>query len=52
VCVKGTWGIALNLQPGKYQYLFHVDGEWREDPKAKERVENPFGGYNSVRTVG
>jgi hypothetical protein len=28
-----------------------VDGQWLPDPNAKESVENPFGGRNSVLTV-
>jgi 1,4-alpha-glucan branching enzyme len=41
----------LTVDPGRYEYLFVVDGQWLPDPKAKESVSNPFGGTNSVLTV-
>ena len=41
----------LTVDPGRYEYLFVVDGQWVPDPKAKETVRNPFGGANSVLTV-
>jgi 1,4-alpha-glucan branching enzyme len=41
----------LTLRPGRHEYLFVVDGQWVPDPNAKESVENPFGGKNSVMTV-
>jgi hypothetical protein len=36
---------------GRHEYLFVVDGQWLPDPKAKESVQNPFGGRNSVLVV-
>jgi 1,4-alpha-glucan branching enzyme len=41
----------LTVDPGRYEYLFVVDGQWVPDPKAQETVQNPFGGKNSVLTV-
>lgn len=41
----------LTVDPGRYEYLFVVDGQWLPDPKAQETVQNPFGGKNSVLTV-
>jgi len=41
----------LTIDPGRYEYLFVVDGQWLPDPKAKETVQNPFGGTNSVIIV-
>lgn len=41
----------VTVDPGRYEYLFVVDGQWLPDPKAKEAVQNPFGGTNSVLTV-
>ena len=41
----------LTVDPGRHEYLFVVDGQWLPDPKAKEAVQNPFGGTNSVLTV-
>ena len=49
---KGTWETQVALSSGRHEYLFWVDGVWQEDPKADDRVANPFGSQNSVRTVG
>ena len=48
---NGRWIGDLMVDPGKYEYLFVVDGQWLPDPNAKESVENPFGGRNSVLVV-
>jgi 1,4-alpha-glucan branching enzyme len=47
----GRWVGDLSVAPGRYEYLFVVDGRWLPDPKASESVQNPFGGRNSVLTV-
>ena len=48
---NGRWKSDLRLGPGRHEYLFVVDGQWRPDPNARESVANPFGGRNSVVTV-
>lgn len=48
---NGRWVADLNVGPGRYEYLFIVDGQWQPDPNAKESVSNPFGGQNSVLIV-
>ncbi|NIS59833.1 MAG: glycoside hydrolase [Proteobacteria bacterium] len=48
---KGNWKVSVNLQPGRYEYRFWVDGIWQDDSKAQERVGNPFGSHNCVRIV-
>lgn len=48
---EGRWTASVNLPPGTYQYQFIVDGQWRHDPDNTQRVPNPYGGENSVRTV-
>lgn len=48
---NGTWTGSVRLKPGRYEYLFCVDGGWLNDPKARETVSNPFGTINSVITV-
>ena len=48
---NGRWTGDLKLSPGRHEYLFVVDGQWLPDPNAKESVQNPFGGRNSVLTV-
>lgn len=47
----GKWAKELALPPGRYEYRFVVDGEWLEDPAARETVANPFGGFNAVLIV-
>lgn len=47
----GTWKVKLNLNPGKYQYKFLVDGQWVNDPKCNVCVPNSFGTLNCVIDV-
>jgi 1,4-alpha-glucan branching enzyme len=42
------WEINLNLSPGRYEYKFVVDGQWRSDPNCSDFASNPFGDDNSV----
>lgn len=44
----GKWVKELTLPPGRYEYLFVVDGVWVEDPAAAASSPNPHGGENSV----
>jgi 1,4-alpha-glucan branching enzyme len=48
---EGEWGVRLMLRSGRYEYRFVVDGRWSEDPRATERVTNPYGDFNSVLVV-
>jgi 1,4-alpha-glucan branching enzyme len=48
----GEWKGELELPPGRHEYLFVVDGRWLPDPTAREVVPNPFGGVNSILSVG
>ncbi len=48
---NGRWVGDLSVKPGRYEYLFVVDGQWIPDPNAKESVQNPFGGRNSILGV-
>ena len=45
------WTKILQLAPGRYQYRYVVDGEWREDPENPEGVASQVGGRNSVLVV-
>ena len=47
----GIWETTLSLPPGRHEYRFLVDGEWRDDPNCTERVPNPFGSENCVLHV-
>lgn len=49
---QGHWERRLTLAPGRYEYKFVVDGEWRHDPESTERVVNWLGSFNSVLEVG
>ncbi len=48
---NGAWTLDLELPPGRYEYLFLVDGEHRPDPNSAEKKPNDFGGENSVLHV-
>jgi 1,4-alpha-glucan branching enzyme len=47
----GRWLKELALPPGRYEYRLVVDGQWTDDPSAKEFVPNPLGGRNAVIVV-
>jgi len=48
---NGSWKTTVPLPAGCHQYRFMVDGEWRDDPAATERIVNAFGTTNCVRAV-
>ena len=46
------WSIIKSLSPGRYEYKFVIDrNTWVEDPNALDRVEDGYGGVNSVLIV-
>ena len=45
------WVARLKFRSGQYEYRFVVDGQWQEDPRAAQRVANPYGSFNSVLLV-
>mgnify|MGYP006280412877 CR=1 FL=1 len=47
----GTFNARLNLQPGRYEYKFIVDGQWCHDVTADQQVQNSQGTFNSVLQV-
>ena len=47
----GVWSGSVELAPGEYQYRLLVDGEWRDDPSAEQRVPNSYGSSNCVLKV-
>jgi len=48
---SGRWRIVVTLRPGRYEYLFLIDGEvWVTDPGAPT-ADDGMGGRNSVLTV-
>lgn len=49
----GIWKTSINLEPGKYQYKFVIDGDkWVTDPNNPNTVDDGYGGQNSIITVG
>lgn len=48
---KGFHMSVIALPPGKHEYKFVVDGEWRMDPTCGEWVPNTHGTLNSVVIV-
>ncbi len=46
------WEVTLQLRPDIYQYKFIIDNHyWIEDPHNPSKIENEFGGFNSVIDV-
>lgn len=50
--VGGPFEVTVELPEGRHTYKFVIDGAFTADPRAKERVPDGFGGYNSVIGVG
>jgi hypothetical protein len=44
----GTWEVSLELPPGRYEYMYVVDGQWESDPEATQYVDDGFGNRNAV----
>lgn len=49
---SGAWTATIPLKPGKYQYKFVVDGNWKQDPANPDGTDDTYGGKNSVKSVG
>ncbi len=47
----GKWKATLELQPGRYEYRYWVDGGWENDQRPVECASNPFGTWNCVLQV-
>lgn len=48
----GYWSLTLDLGEGEYQYSYLVEGGQQiTDPTVPERVQDDFGGENSVITI-
>jgi hypothetical protein len=49
---NGAWAVTLPLEPGRYEYMFVVDGaRWVSDPFAVELSDDGFGARNAVLDV-
>jgi len=48
---NGLWTITIPLKPGRYEYMYRVDGKWVTDPLASEFSPDGFGEENAVLNV-
>lgn len=48
---EGEFVARFKLVPGRYEYKFIVDGEWRVDPRARVVIDDPLGGKSAVFQV-
>ena len=49
---SGAWTVTIPVAPGRYEYMFVVDGEqWIADPFAVEQNDDGFGSRNAVLDV-
>ena len=49
---KGTYTATVLLPPGRYEYKFIVNGEWRNGQDRHAQVPNTLGTTNSILLVG
>lgn len=50
---SGLWTLTMPLKPGRYHYMYVVDGrQWMADPFAPELSADGFGAENAVLDVG
>ena len=48
----GVWTGTLKLEPGRYEYMFVMDGEkWFPDPNALRYVKDGFGNKNAILEI-
>ncbi len=47
----GAFAVTIPLAPGRYQYKFVVDGQWKQDPANPQGKDDGFGGQNSLLEV-
>jgi hypothetical protein len=48
----GIWTATLDLEPGRYEYMFVLDGEkWFADPNALRYVKDGFGNKNAILEI-
>ena len=47
----GVWRKIVMLYPGRYEYKFLIDGQWRLDPQNEHHCLNSFGSQNNVLVI-
>lgn len=45
---EDVWSVSLELPPGRYEYMFVVDGQWVTDPHAMGFRDDGFGNKNAI----
>lgn len=45
---NGIWNKSVLIPPGRYEYKFLVDRQWKKDPHNDQTCLNCFGTYNNV----
>jgi 5'-AMP-activated protein kinase regulatory beta subunit len=45
---SGIWTKSVILAPGRYEYKFIADGEWKTDPSNHIKCLNCYGTYNNI----
>ena len=48
---SGRWKKDVIVPPGRYEYKYLVDGEWKIDRANNEVIQNRFGTMNNVILV-
>jgi len=48
---NGSFGVTLDLEPGRYRYRYVIDGQWIQDPHNTYVESNPYGELDSVVEV-
>ena len=48
---SGHYKTVVAVPPGRHEYKFVVDGDWRVDPNCSENISNSYGSLNSVINV-
>ncbi|MCB0588965.1 MAG: hypothetical protein KDD06_26990 [Phaeodactylibacter sp.] len=49
--VEGGWATRLQLDAGRHEYKFIVDGTWMEDPNNPNKRKNRYDTFNSILEV-
>ncbi len=44
---SGKWRLALDLPPGRYEYVYLVDQQWAPDPD-KPLISDGLGSFNNL----
>jgi hypothetical protein len=49
---NGQWIGMLQIEPGVYEYMFYVDGQWVTDKQAQRFKDDGFGRKNAILQLG